>query len=139
MTRPARFWAGALLSSMLTASVIASGSVTGVWHGKFKYDYTKLPAGLGPDQRAGIEAEGKRHANDLLTLTLKPDHTFSLAASSALKVQPPLKGRWGQASDSISIQPVRNGKPGSPQKFELSKDGKHLAYTYGPTTMLFWR
>jgi len=120
-------------------SAFAAGSVTGVWHGKVKYDSTKLPATLSADQKKNLTKEANRRELDVLTLTLNPNHTFKIVVTGADKQPPPVTGKWSQSANTIAMQPVKDGKADMPRTFTLSKDGKSMSFTYGPVTMHFKR
>ncbi len=128
----------ALLLPVVLSPATSSVHVEGEWHGRMVYDLTKLPKDLQPFQRQHLADEAKSRAADRLTLVLKTDHKFVETVSGHEKA-PPLVGRWYQYPGSIVLQPIKNGMPQTPLTHTLSKDGKHLKYSAGPVTYLYWR
>ena len=125
------------LLSVLVGPALAAGSVVGVWHGVIRYDMSKLPANLAPAQRRTLEARAKDHEKDTISLEIKNDHSFVIIVTGKGTMPPPVRGTWTQANGKVSLQTTKPGVPESPKAFTLSKDGRTLTFSYGPTTMTF--
>ena len=131
--------AGSVLVALaIFAAAAVAGPVTGIWHGKVRFDTTKIPTQNAAD-RQKLMSMVKAQENVKLTLTVKGDHTYSMIVIGAPKQVPTVTGSWSQAGNKITITPSVAGKPSTPRTFTLTADTKSFSFTEGPVTMSFNR
>jgi len=134
------FKAGFVLASLAILSVAAvAAPLTGTWHGRIRFDITKLPNPTDPNQKKLMLAQIKAQEQMTMTLTLNSNHSYSINTVGSTKQVPQVGGTWNQVGNSLTIQQVKDGKTGKQSAFTLAKDGKSLTYTQGPVTVMFFR
>lgn len=128
----------ASLAALMT-SALASGPVSGVWHGRVTFDTSKLPNITDPNQKKLMMAQVHTSEQAKITLTLNSNHTFSMVTIGLPQGGKPVNGTWSQQGTSITIVPEYPGKPKMPRTFSLSKDSKSFSFTQSGVTIRFMR
>lgn len=118
---------------------VASDSMIGIWHGATKYDFSKLPSTLTEKQKAFVTSTYKKTAQGKITLTLNANHNYKISVTGITPVPPPTFGKWKRDSTSVTLQAIKDNKPGAPVIFALDKSGKGFSFSNGPLTMTFSR
>ena len=130
---------GVALSSLalLMTSALAAGPITGVWHGHISFDTTKIPPTTDATQKSAMMKQVQTAEQIKITLTLKGDHTFSIVTIGGPGKQEPTSGTYSATGSSVTIHPVKAGKPGPAKTFALSKDGHSFSFSQGPLNITF--
>ena len=123
----------------LAAISLATGPVTGVWNGKYVYDFSKLPSNLTEKQKTDMIAICKKRAQSKLSLSLKPNFNFSVSTNDSSGKAIPIIGKWTQTAKTIQLQTVKDGKLGVMIELVFDKTGKVMTYANGPATLIFSR
>jgi hypothetical protein len=131
---------GLTVASLAVLTVAAmAGPVTGIWHGNIRFDSSKLPNDPNPNQQKLAAKMIKSQENLKMTLTVKPDHTYSLTVTGGPKGTSTIGGSWVQRGNAITMTPVKAGKTLTPNTFTLSNDTRSFSFQKGPVTMMFFR
>ncbi len=123
----------------LATSATAFDAFTGIWHGTTKYDFSKLPSDLTAQQKAYVESTYKKTRQGKMTLSLSANHSYKIIVSGITPAPPPTYGKWKQDATSVTLQSIKDNKPGPPVTFTLDKSKKSFSFTNGPLTMTFNR
>lgn len=131
---------GLVLSALtIFAAAAIAGPVTGIWHGYIRFDPSKLPQDNNPNHQKMTAAWMKVAQSAKMTLTVKPDHTFTLLTMGGPKSVLPVTGTWAQTSGAIALTFKTPSKGAVTSSFVLSTDGRSLSSSKGPQTTTFVR
>ena len=131
--------AALVLVATLSAEAIAAHSLVGVWKGKVRFDFSKLPGSNNPlSHRALVKAQA-RLLQRKVTLTLSPNHRFVMTVSGAAAKSPDqtTNGSWSQTGDKITLLADKKGTHQNP--FTIAKDGKSFSMSLAGASLTFSR
>src|SRR6185312_11540927 len=96
-----------------------ASDVSGTWYGRFDFHNAKPPKTASPQQ---VQAMEKMMAKVQLTLVMKKDGSYSIAASGFGPKAQTSTGKWTLKGAALSL----NEGKGVPQAATVSKDGKSI-------------
>ncbi len=107
----------------LCSSSFAAPNPVGTWTGHIKI---ALAPGTPADKAQKAQEQAKKF---VISLVLKPDHTFTSSMGGPASKMPPQTGTWSTSGSSVNLTVPKAPKP---QVFTLAPSGKSMSSHMAP-------